>query len=134
MARISMSLHPASAAARRMLRPIRPNPLIATRTDITKSPYNFLLTCERTLCRLRHFFGANAKMLVKLFEGRTGAEPAHAYKSSIGADDRIPALADAGFNCELDRRRADDRRAFGAGCGEQELETRHGHDARRHAL
>src|SRR5262249_2848210 len=109
MARISMSLRPASTAARRMLRPMRPNPLIATRTDITQSPYDPLHTRQRSLC---HLLGGNAKMLIKLFEGSTGAKTAQAHKSSVRADDRIPALADAGFDRDLHVRIADDRCAL----------------------
>src|SRR4029079_18342514 len=132
MARISMSLRPASTAARRMLRPMRPNPLIATRTDITKSPCDFLPTRERSLCRFRHFFGGNAKMFVELLEKRTGAKTAEAQKSPIRADDRIPALPNAGLNRDLDRRSADDRRSLGIPRSQQELQTRYRHDPRPH--
>src|SRR6516164_5058661 len=131
MARISMSLRPASTAARRMLRPMRPNPLIATRTDITQSPYDFLQTRQRRLC---HLLGGNAKMLVKLFVGPTRAKPAQAHKSSVGADNLVPALADAGFDADLYRRIADDCFALRRRCGKQQLHARHRDDAHRHAL
>ena len=85
MATTSMSLRPASTAARRTLRPMRPNPLMATRTDISRSPsiaqgrggtpYVVSAISNRAQCRFRHLLGGNAEMLVKLLVRRAGAEP-----------------------------------------------------------
>src|SRR5579864_6947750 len=100
----SISVRPASTIARRTLRPMRPNPLMATRTDMCRLLLGFLQTRQR---RLGDFLGGYAEVLVKVYVGCAGPETLHADKSSGGTDDRVPALAHAGFDRDIDFRFAD---------------------------
>ena len=64
-------------------------------------------------CGLGHRFGGNAEMLVKILIRRAGAEAGHADKGAGGADDRVPALANTGFDGDVDLGIADQRCALG---------------------
>src|SRR5579864_8880100 len=109
-----MSWRSASAMARSTLRPMRPNPLMATRTVIAIAPGR--VSYSRSL----HFpklaqgrrgdrIGCYAKMFIKVFIGRAGAEPGHADKGAVGADDGVPPFAHRGFDADLNLGIADNR-------------------------
>ena len=46
-------------------------------------------------------FGGDAEMRVELLDRAGGAEAGHADEDAVGADEVIPALADAGFDGDL---------------------------------
>src|SRR5579883_2684593 len=132
MATTSISLRSASTAARRTLRPMRPNPLMATRTDIFpvsltlpqvgrsgspppqngqsgSSRYYVFTTVIIEPTPFRPPYRRSVRSVVKVLVGRTGAKPGHPDKSSLGSNDAIPALADAGFDRDIELRPANDR-------------------------
>src|SRR5208282_5842889 len=101
--------------------------LMATRTDIP----GLLRRFQTLQSRLGDLFRRQSKMLVKLLVRRAGAKTGHADKSSGRADDGVPALADAGFDRDIDLGLADDRRALRLRRGEKQFEARHRNDPRR---
>src|SRR5581483_442210 len=145
--------------ARKMLRPMRPKPLMATRTVMTEllsplchaghrarhpslrmirwiagpRPATTILT-QSAQCRFRYLFRRNSEMPVKVLIGRAGTEIAHSHKKAIAADDRVPALAHGGFDADAHRGGADDRLAVVVGSGEEKLEAGHRDHARRDPL
>src|SRR5580658_344839 len=64
-------------------------------------------------------------MLVKLFVRRAGAKAGHADENSVRADNRVPALADAGLDGDVDFGLADDRRALVVRQRQQKLKARY---------
>src|SRR6187455_1969475 len=108
----SMSLRPDSAMARRMLRPMRPNPLIPTR--MVMSHLQISSTFGRALARpqpvgalvislgelaqrrLGDLLGRDAEVPVKVLVRAAGAEAGHADEHAVRADDRVPALPHRG--------------------------------------
>src|SRR5690606_24618319 len=104
IATTSISLRPDSAMARSTRRPIRPNPLIATRTAIFLSPERELgLFREARLCRSHCRLGGNVEMLVEFRGRRGGAEARHADEGAIKADIAVPAVAYGRLDRDLDR-------------------------------
>src|SRR5262249_51228024 len=115
----SMSVRPASTMARRTLRPMRPNPLMATRTDILRSlcarsrPRAAMYIAPRTGAdkpRKRRVWsaflefgqghvgdplGGNAEMLVEVLVGGARPERGHADEQAVAADHGVPALPDS---------------------------------------
>src|SRR5690606_5837927 len=106
MATTSMSLRPLSMMARRTLRPMRPKPLMATRTVMVSLPRSVAVRhgpfgeTEAKRARsgvvpgedaLDDGLGRDAEMLVQLLVGGTGAEARHTDEDAVGADHRIPA-------------------------------------------
>src|ERR1700753_1913131 len=96
-----MSLRLASWRARRTRRPMRPNPLIATRSAMT------LFSLQCFLRGLRRGFGGDAEMLVDVLVRRGGAERVHADEDAARSDVTVPAFAHAGFDGDLYCRLAD---------------------------
>src|SRR5262245_22141943 len=117
MATTSTSLRPASAIARRILRPIRPNPLMRTRTVMNYSRLNRSCYTYSAWSHLPKFgkrragdcFCGNSKLFIQFLVGRAGAKRVHADKYAIGSDDGIPALPHGGFHANSDASTADDR-------------------------
>jgi hypothetical protein len=80
-------VRPDSTMARRMLRPMRPNPLMATFTAMLRS----LLRASAGRPRRTtlhggaggHGFGRDAEMLVEFLVGRAGAEAGHADEGAV---------------------------------------------------
>src|SRR6185437_741955 len=144
----SMSVRPDSAMARKTLRPMRPNPLMATRTVMTRSrsfklrwpaaglaQYRLLsLVPKLAQCRVSHPFRRNAEMLVEFLVGRAGAERRHAYENTARANDGVPALPHGGFDADIDFGVADDGAARRVRLRGQQFEARHRDDARGDAL
>src|SRR5215469_11284939 len=87
-ATISISQRPLSTIARSTSRPMRPKPLIATRTIL-----NSLLSGQRLLSRLHDSFRRDVEMSVNIFGGPAGAEGMHADEEAVGTDVTVPALA-----------------------------------------
>src|SRR6476469_5312826 len=125
----SMSLRPDSTMARRMLRPMRPNPLIATLTVMSES--------SSQIMRAQHLvgdgLGRDSEVPVEVLVGRARAETLHADEEAVGADERVPAEAHRRLDRHLDRRIANDPAADWFRLGEQQVERGHRHDAGGHA-
>src|SRR5262245_39801034 len=114
-----MSRRPDSTMARRTLRPIRPNPLMNTRTVMSCS---FIaarparggwrvaggLAVVALQYRIDHGFGGNSETLVNVLVGRARPEACHADKAAVGADESVPAEAHARLHRDLDGSAADD--------------------------
>src|SRR5215831_235415 len=94
MATTSMSSRLLSRMARSTRRPMRPNPLIATRTAMFPSS-----SLETRLGRSGHGFGGDAEMLVEIARGRRGTEAPHAYDGISRADIALPTEGGGGFHC-----------------------------------
>src|SRR5215211_2632573 len=125
----SMSLRPDSTMARRMLRPMRPNPLIATLTVMSES--------SSQIMRAQHLvgdgLGRDSEVPVEVLVGRARAETLHADEDAVGTDERVPAEAHRRLDRDLDRRIANDPAADWFRLGEQQVERGHRHDAGSHA-
>src|ERR1051325_6043416 len=135
-----MSLRPLSAMARRTLRPMRPNPLMATRTVIKSLPvvqivmaatghaeYRSLsLLPKFAQCRVGHPLRRNAEMLVEFLIWRTGAEARHADENPVAADNGVPTLPHGGFDPDIHFGVADDGAPRRLGLCEEKLEAGHG--------
>src|SRR3954471_19779304 len=111
-----MSLRPDSTIARRMLRPMRPNPLIATLTVMSESSSQ--IVCAQHL--VGDGFGGDPEVPVEVLVGRARPEALHADEDAIGADHGVPAEAHRRFDRDLDRRIANDPAADWFGLREQE--------------
>src|SRR3954468_20053802 len=142
MATTSMASRSASAMARSTLRPIRPNPLMATRTDIPDSftpLYRPLSLAECTLIDSRvpaaalsppqlgerglgDFLRRDPEMLVEVLGRRARAERGHADKGAVRADDLVPSLPHRGLDRDLDLGGADDFLPLGCRQSAEELE------------
>src|SRR2546423_1036758 len=118
-----MSLRLASTMARNTLRPMRPNPLMATRTDMTA--LRSLASSQFSQCRFRDLLGGDPELLVKVLVGRAGTKRRHADKDGVGADDFIPALAHRGFDADAHRRGADHFLPLGGRERTEQLERGH---------
>src|SRR5215210_7949647 len=125
----SMSLRPDSTMARRMLRPMRPNPLIATLTVMSES--------SSQIMRAQHLvgdgLGRDPEVPVEVLVGRARPETLHADEEPVGADHGVPAEAHRRLDRDLDRRIANDPAADWFRLGKQQVERGHRDDARRHA-
>src|SRR5581483_1435904 len=109
MATTSTSSRPLSAMARKMLRPMRPNPLMATRTLISQS---FRLNLRKLrCCRLGHCFRCNAEMAEKVLVWGARPETGHADENTVRTDDGVPPLPHGGLNANVYFRMADHRAA-----------------------
>src|SRR4029077_8226907 len=108
-----MSLRSASAMARRMLRPIRPNPLMATRTVMETLPASLdskmwmpgtrpdtAHLTQLLYRRCGNRFSGNPEFLVQFLVRRARAERIHSDEDSIGTDNGIPALTNCGFDTD----------------------------------
>src|SRR5712671_5150140 len=119
-----MSVRFDSAIARRILRPMRPNPLIATLIAMSSpSPRvgrreprvpawhigYFNASAVATPRRgLGDGFWRNVEIIVNILVGRAGAKTGHADENPIFADDRVPALTDSRFDTDAHGRIAND--------------------------
>src|SRR5688500_19650602 len=97
-----MSLRPLSTMARKMLRPMRPKPLIATRTAMKgslgrreKKEGGFL---QLGRDGFNNTFGRDAEVLVERFRRAAGAETVHADEAALVAEDLAPAHFEPGFD------------------------------------
>src|SRR3954469_21412487 len=124
----SMSLRPDSTMARRMLRPMRPNPLIATLIVMLNSS-----EIMRPQHLVRDRLGRDPEVPVEILVGRARAETLHADEDPVRADERVPAEAHRGLDRDLDRRVTNDLAADWFGLGEEEVERGHRDHARRKA-
>src|SRR5690606_1659334 len=125
----SMSLRPDSRIARTILRPIRPNPLMATLTAMAQlqlscgaSSRPFLQPVQR---RLGGALGGNSEMPVQIRIGSAGAEGIHADEDAVAADDRIPALAHARLDADAHARIAEYGRPVAAALRSEQLHSGH---------
>src|SRR4051812_1205302 len=125
----SMSLRPDSTMARRMLRPMRPNPLIATLTVMSES--------SSQIMRAQHLvgdgLGRDPEVPVEVLVGCARAETLHADEDAVGADHGVPAEAHRRLDRDLDRRIANDPAADWFRLGEQQVERGHRNHPGRHA-
>src|ERR1044072_2647635 len=80
-----MSLRPDSMIARMILRPMRPKPLIATRTAMSPS------VIAEPARRFRDRLGGDAEMLVEVGRLGRGPEALHADESAARAEPTLPA-------------------------------------------
>src|SRR5579883_28561 len=137
------SLRPLSKAARSTWRPIRPNPLIATRTAIVLSSGNFLFAgpgrppgrCSETfLGRGDHRLRGDAEMYIERLVGSGSAEAAHADEDAVGAEIALPAEAHAGLDADAQRALAEHRPAVRRGLAVEQAPARHGDHRRAEAL
>src|SRR5688572_7062915 len=139
----SMSRRPLSTMARRMLRPMRPKPLMATFTVMSLTPsrpvahpgpnggvVSQIVGSEHPV---GHRLRRNSEVTVKILVGRAGPKPLHADEDAVVADDRVPAPAHGGLDGHLHGRVADHFPAHVLGLAQEQVERRHRHDARRHA-
>src|SRR5918995_1374217 len=130
-----MSVRPLSTMARRMLRPMRPNPLIATFTVIVFAPFLESSKSVRASQIMRSEdllddrLGGDAEVPVEILIGRARAKSGHADEDSVGSDDRIPAEAHGGLDRDLDRRIADDAGTDVLGLSQEEVERGHRYNA-----
>src|SRR5947207_2187504 len=67
-------------------------------------------------------------MAIKVLVGRTGAKTSHADEGSVRTDNGIPALANAGFDRDVDLGAAGDGLALGFRQSKQQLKARHRND------
>ena len=72
-------------------------------------------------------------MLVNIRAGRARAKAGHSHEEPLGANDGIPALADAGLDRDPDRRRSDHRFTRRLILLFEKIEAGHRYDARRDA-
>src|SRR5690606_30149334 len=109
MATISISVRPDSTMARRMLRPMRPNPLMATRTVMEllleydmpdgRVERRWALLAGKSdlklgLGRFNNGFGRNTEVLVELVDRAGGTEVGHADEPALVAEELRPAHFD----------------------------------------
>src|SRR4051812_43848801 len=93
-----MSLRPVSTSARRTRRPMRPNPLIATRTAMGL----FLLLKPRQR-GIGGGFRGDSEMLVQILRRRAGAKTAHADEGAIGTGIMLPTHRACGLDRDAHR-------------------------------
>src|SRR5215217_3353387 len=125
-----MSLRPLSTMARRMLRPIRPNPLIATFTAIVFTPCAARLFAGASQIMgsqdpLRHRLRRDAEVAVEIPVGRACPEAAHADEDPVRADKRVPAEAHRRLDGNLHGRIANDAGADLFRLSQEEIERGH---------
>src|SRR5690606_28907959 len=131
----SLSRSP-STIALRMLRPMRPKPLIATRTAILAVPYRELEGKRVLQLRRDGFnnrFGRNAEVVVKRICGRAGAEILHADEAAVVAQKLVPAHGDAGLDGDLGLRVANDLARIFFGLLREKFHRGNGDDLSRNA-
>src|SRR5215472_14054288 len=76
-----------------------------------------------------HMFGSDAEVFVEILVGRAGAEAAHADKQPVAANDRVPALANAGLDGDVDAGFSNDLAVDIFIGGKEQLEAGHRDDA-----
>src|SRR5438046_2609798 len=129
IATTSMSLRPDSTMARKMLRPMRPKPLIATRTAMSTS-----VISEPARC-LGDRLGRDAEMPVKVGGLARAAEAFHADERAARAKPTLPAEARRRFAGHPDGAvGSQDLLAICIVLGGEQLPGWHGHDAGRNVL
>src|SRR5829696_8558450 len=112
-----------------MLRPMRPNPLIATLIVMLASSLEIMGSEHLVSDRL----GRDPEVPVKILVGGARPETLHADEDAVLPDERVPAEAHGGLDRDLDRRITNDPAADWFGLGEEEVERGHGDDAGREA-
>src|SRR6266481_689426 len=88
----SMSLRPDSMMARMTLRPMRPKPLIATRTAMSSS-VSLPSSSGQTARRLGDRLGRDAEMLVEIRRLGRRAKTLHADECALGSEPAFPTEA-----------------------------------------
>src|ERR1051325_6801899 len=97
-----MSRRPLSTIARSTSRPMRPNPLIATRNAIS-------LPLQCCLGGLGDRFRRDPEMLVHVLVRPAGAEGVHADEPAVGADIAVPTQTHTGLDGDFYRARSQNR-------------------------
>src|SRR5712671_6817831 len=133
-----MSLRLPSTMARNTLRPMRPNPLIPTRNDISGSYSQTSLALSLTRVQFIHrcfgdCLGGNSKTLVKIFYRGAGPEAFHSDEDAIRADESVPPLAHSCLHRDPHGCGTNKRNAFGGRKFEQQVKTRYRDHAGRYA-
>src|ERR1044071_6775154 len=115
--------------ARSTRRPMRPKPLIATFTAMTRS-----LPLQTFLGRGDRGIGGDAEMLVEIGPRRRGAEPGHADEAAVGADVVLPPEGARGLDGDAHAARAYHALAIGNGLPLEQFPAGQGHHRRADAL
>src|SRR5215831_8981871 len=143
MLTISMSRRPLSTIARRTSRPMRPKPLIATRTAILQPPHDAASSWPRTTikssdsCPLQGrpcFFcsslGRDLKLLVNILVRTARSEGMHANEFALRSQIALPAERRGRFDADTHVRVAQDLPTIGLGLFFEQVPARHGDYAR----
>src|SRR5687767_11372399 len=124
-----MSLRPVSMIARNTSRPMRPNPLIATRTVIFLSFFP-----EPRERRIGSGLRGDAEMLVQILERRAGAVALHADERAAFAEIALPAHRARSLDGDAHRARYQNRAAIFFRLLVEQFPARYGDDTRSDAL
>src|SRR5713101_4848486 len=129
IATTSTSLRPDSTMARRTLRPMRPKPLIATRTAMSSS------VISEPARRLGDRLGRDAEMLEKIGGLARAAEALHADERAAHAEPALPAEARGRLAGDADRAVGpQDLLPICIVLSGKQLPGGHGHNAGRNAV
>src|SRR5262249_19193706 len=124
-----MSLRPDSMMARSTLRPMRPKPLIATRTAMSSS------VASEPARRFRDRLGRNAEMPIEIRRLARSAKAFHADKSPSCSQPAFPAKTRRRLAGDAPRAlRTEDLRAICVVLAREQLPGWHGHSGSRNAV